>query len=183
MTLLCSVELDNYTRAQATRQRWQTNPTGQPSKPQGTSTTMTGSLHPIRTKEQLTAGFPTIVPAITGDVNLKEIIRLWQHIKRCAHQTETNFDAQNFLYVVLPPGLRPYFSTRQYPAAPLDPGTNPSYNGGADATANTTIRDLWQLDYKYHEEHKHINTTLVDRFLKLLPDAHNQSQTILPRGI
>ena len=133
---------------------------------------MAGSLHPVRTKEQLTAGFPTIVPAITGDVTLKEIIRLWQHIKQCAQRTETNFDAQNFLYVVLPPGLWPYFSTRQYPTAPIDPGTNPSYNGGADATANTTIRDMWQLEYKYHEEHKHVNATLVDRFLKLLPNAH-----------
>ena len=144
----------------------------QPSKPQGTSTNMAGSLHPVRTKEQLTAGFPTVVPAITGDVTLHEIIRLWQHIKRCAQCTETNFDAQNFLYVVLPPGLWPYFSTRQYPTAPLDPGDNPSYNGGADATANTTIRDVWQLDFKYYEEHKHINAALVDRFLKLLPEPH-----------
>ena len=133
---------------------------------------MAGSLHTVSTKEQLTAGFPTIVPAITGDVTLKEIIRVWQHIKGCAQRTETNFDAQNFLYVVLPPGLWPYFSTRPYPAAPIDPGPNPSYHGGADATENTTIRDLWQLNHKYHEEHKHINIALVDRFLKLLPHAH-----------
>ena len=74
---------------------------------------MAGSLHTVCTKEQLTAGFPTIVPVITGDVTLKEIIRVWQHIKRCAQRTETNFDAQNFLHVVLPPGLWPYFSARQ----------------------------------------------------------------------
>ena len=31
---------------------------------------------------------------------------------------------------------------------------------------------MWQLDFKYYEEHKHINAALVDRFLKLLPEAH-----------
>ena len=136
---------------------------------------MSGNLHPVRTKEQFTAGFPTIVPAITGDMNLRGLIRIWQHCKSCAQQTETNYDAQNYLYVVLPPQLWPYFSTRAYPTAPVDPGTNPSYDTGENATVNTTIRDQWQLNNKHFEEDKHVNRALVDRFLRLVPDANRRA--------
>ena len=136
---------------------------------------MSGNLHPARTKEQFTAGFPTIIPAITGDMNLRGLIRVWQHCKNCAQKTETNYDAQNYLYVVLPPALWPYFSTRAYPTAPVDPGTNPSYDTGENATVNTTIRDQWQLNNKNFEEDKHINRALVDRFLRLVPEANRRA--------
>ena len=107
---------------------------------------MAGSLHSVRSKEALTAEFPTTVHPITGEINLKGLIRLWQHIKSCAQQTETNYDHQNWLFCVLPPPLWPYFSARPYPAPPQNPGPNPSYNHGQDALHNTTIRDTWQLE-------------------------------------
>ncbi len=86
--------------------------------------------------------------------------------------TETNYDAQNYLFTVLLPALWPYFLTRPYPAAPPDPVTNPSYNKVEGATVNTTIRDVWQLAHKYYEEHKHMNSALFDRFLKIIPNAN-----------
>ncbi len=43
------------------------------------------------------------------------------------------------------------------------------------ATVNTTIGDVWQLLHKYHEEHKHMNSALADRFLKLIPDANRHA--------
>ena len=132
---------------------------------------MTVNLHPVRTKEQLTPGFPTLVPVITGEVTFKELIHIWQHCKICAQKMETNYDAQNFLYIVLPVPLWPYFSTCQYPSPPVNPGMNPSYDGRLDATTNTTIRDKWQLNNKNYEEHKHINSALVGRFLKLIPQS------------
>ena len=136
---------------------------------------MTGNLHPSRTTEQLTAGFPTSVPGITGEVVLRELIRIWQHCKKCAQVTGTDYDAQNFLYIVLPPQLWPYFSTRLYPTAPVDPGPNPSYDGTLNATVNTTLRDQWQLEYKNHQEHKNMNAALADRFMKLLPEANRNA--------
>lgn len=63
---------------------------------------MSGHLHPAHTKEQLTTGFPTIATAITGDMNLHGLIRIWKHFKSFAQQTETNYDTQNsYLYVVI----------------------------------------------------------------------------------
>ena len=136
---------------------------------------MAGSLHSVRSKEALTAEFPTTVHPITGEINLKGLIRLWQHIKSCAQQTETNYDHQNWLFCVLPQPLWPYFSARPYPAPPQNPGPNPSYNHGQDGLHNTTIRETWQLDNKYYEEHKHMNAAMRDRFLKLLPEANRSA--------
>ena len=133
---------------------------------------MAGNLHAVRNKEALTAEFPPTVHPITGEINLKELIRLWQHIKSCSQQTETNFDDQNWLFCVLPQPLWPYFSNRPYPAPPQDLSPNPSYNQHENQLHNATIRDTWQLENKSFEEHKHMNAAMRDRFLKLIPEAN-----------
>ena len=40
---------------------------------------------------------------------------------------------------------------------------------------NATIRDTWQLNNKYFEEHKHMNAAMRDRFLKLIPEANRRA--------
>ena len=57
---------------------------------------MSGNLHPIRTTEMLKAGFESPPPPVTGELNLRELTRIWEHCKNIAQQTETNYDAQNF---------------------------------------------------------------------------------------
>ena len=131
-----------------------------------------GSLYAPRTKERLTAEFKTLVPLIQNEINLKESIRVWQHCRRCAQHTETNFDPQNYLYIVMNNRLWPYFSMRQYPAAPQDPGDNPSYAHGEEPTHNQTIRDTWELANKHFQENKNMNAALVARFLRLIPEAN-----------
>ncbi len=37
---------------------------------------------------------------------------------------------------------------------------------------NTTIRVVWKLAHKHYKEHKHMNSALVDQFLKLIPEAN-----------
>ena len=136
---------------------------------------MSGNLHPIRTTEMLKAGFESPPPRVTGEINLRELTRIWEHCKNIAQQTETNYDAQNFLYAVLPDQLWTYFSTRARPNPPVDPGENPSYVNGGNPTENTTIRDQWQLNNKNYEEWKCFNRALVNRFLSLLPEAYQRS--------
>ena len=147
---------------------------------------MSGNLHPIRTNEMLKAGFESLPPPITGELNLRELTRIWEHCKNIAQQTETNYDEQNFLYAVLPQQLWTYFSTRQRPTPPVDPGNNPSYINGGTNTENATIRDQWQLNNKNYEEWKCFNRGLVDRFLSLLPAEYqwsfkNQQLTANPK--
>ena len=147
---------------------------------------MAGNLHPIRTKEILGSGFESPVPPIAGELNLRELIRVWKYYKKCAQQTETNYNDQNFLYTVLSDKLWPYFSTRPKPNPPIDPGQNSSYNDNESQTYNTTVRDVWQLNNKNYEENKHLNRALVDRFLNLIRGAYksffnNQQQTNNPK--
>ena len=136
---------------------------------------MAGNPHPIRTKEILVTGFETPPPPISGEINLRELIRIWKHCKNCAQQTETNYYAQNFLYAVLPQLLWMYFSIRPRPAEPQDAGSNPSYDNNASTTHNATIRDTRQLENKNYEEHKHFNRVLADQFLSLVPLAYKRS--------
>ncbi len=62
---------------------------------------MTVNLRTVHTKDQLTAQFSTLVHQINGKITLCRLIRIWQHCKRYAQHTETNFDAQNYLYCIL----------------------------------------------------------------------------------
>ena len=73
---------------------------------------MSGNLHTIRTKETLTSGFESPPPTVVGELNLRELLKIWEHCQNCAQTTETDYDAQNFLYLVMPPTIWPYFSTR-----------------------------------------------------------------------
>ena len=66
---------------------------------------MAGNLHAVHNKDELTVEFPPSVHPITGEINLKELIRIWQHIKGCAQVTETNYDNQNWLFCILPQPL------------------------------------------------------------------------------
>ena len=80
---------------------------------------MSGNLHPIRTKETLINGFESPPSPVVGDLNLCELLRTWEHFRNCAQTTETDFNAQNFLFLVMPTELWPYFSTRLRPADPV----------------------------------------------------------------
>ena len=87
---------------------------------------MSGNLHPIWTKETLISVFETPPPSVVGELNLRELLRISEHWRNCAQTTETDYDAQNFLYSIMSSVLWPYFSTRLRPADPQDPGENPT---------------------------------------------------------
>ena len=112
----CSVELDfnlehtsnayqtNFYRQikQATRDFYaRADATANEPKQQQSITMPGGSLYTPRTKEQLTGEFQPLVPPIQNEITLKELIRIWQHCRCCAQHTETNFDPQNYLYIVM----------------------------------------------------------------------------------
>ena len=110
---------------------------------------MSRNLHPIRTKETLIIGFESPPAPVAGELNLREVLRTWEHYHKCTQTTETNYDSQNFLYIVIPQQLWPYFSTKVRPADPQDPGENPSYDQGKTQMHNTTVRDFWQFEKGY----------------------------------
>ena len=70
---------------------------------------MSGNVHQIITKEILIPGFESPPSPIAWEINLRKLIRIWEHYKNYAQQTKTNYDNQNFLYMVLPDTLWTYF--------------------------------------------------------------------------
>ena len=103
---------------------------------------MSGNVHPIRTKETLIVGFESPSAPVVGELDLREVLRTWEHCHNCAQATKTNYGAQKFLYIVMPQQLWPYISTKVRPADPQDPGNTPSYYQGKIQTHNTTIREF-----------------------------------------
>ena len=144
---------------------------------------MSGSLHPMRTKEVLVTGFESPPPLV-----LSRRIKSTQitqdlgtlHTTTAHKQPKTDYDAQNFLYLFMLPTLWPYFSTRVRLADPRYPGNNPCYVEGETQTHNAIIRDVWQLERKYHSKLKHMHQTLVDSLLFLIPEEYKQKPPRTP---
>ena len=57
------------------------------------------------TKEAMAAGFPTRIRVIEGEITLKELLRVFQHLIVCTQSTVTSHHALNFLYLVVPTEL------------------------------------------------------------------------------
>ena len=79
---------------------------------------MSGNLHPIRTKETLISGFESPPPPVVGELNLRELLRTWEHCRNCAQTTETDFDAQNFLTHMTQANPPPTTTVRVQPTTP-----------------------------------------------------------------
>ena len=60
---------------------------------------MSGNLHPIRTKQTVISGFESPPPPVVGELNLRELLRIWEHCQNCTQTTKTDYDAQNLLYL------------------------------------------------------------------------------------
>ena len=45
---------------------------------------MSGNIHPVCTKDQPIAEFAPTVPPINREINLRELMRIWEHVKTCA---------------------------------------------------------------------------------------------------
>ena len=118
----------------------------------------------------MVAGFPNAVPAIDGDISPMELLRVFRHLIECAQSTITAYEELNFLFLVLPPSVRPVNSNGPRPTPPMLPVTNPPYTDGI-AVHNQMIKDQWVVNKKYSEEDENMNKALAERFLKLVPAA------------
>lgn len=110
---------------------------------------MSGNLHPVRSKDQLLSKFDPPVPKITQEINLRELIHIWWHLKNCVQATETDFVEQVYLYIVCSAILWCYFFIRPCQILQGGPGTNPSYANNEGWAVNTNMCDVWQLKFKY----------------------------------
>ena len=133
---------------------------------------MSATISATITKEAMTAGFPARIPKIEGDITLKELLRVFQHLIACAQLTVTAYHAMNFLYLVVPAELWPLYSNAAYPQAPGNPGTIPPYHQNNTPLQNEVIKQAFLSARKHYEEFISMNRALTERFLTLIPNEY-----------
>ena len=130
------------------------------------------------TKEAMTAGFPTRIPAIEGDITLKELLRVFQHLFVCAQSTVTSHHARNFLYLVVPTKLWALYSNTAYPQAPGNPGAIPPYHQNNTPLQNEVVKQAFLSARKHYEEYLHMNKALTERFFYLSSPKNTSRDTM-----
>ena len=133
---------------------------------------MSSSANTTISKEAMVAGFPAKIPSIEGEITLKELLRVFQHLIACAQSTVTSHDALNFLYLVVPATLWGLYSAAAYPQAPRNPGNIPLYHLQNTPLQNKVIKQAWLVAKKYWKEYQNMNKALTERFMSLLPTEY-----------
>ena len=133
---------------------------------------MSATVSATITKEAMTAGFPARIPKIEGDITLKELLRVFQHLIACAQSTVTAYHAMNFLYLVVPAELWALYSNAAYPQAPGNPGAIPPYHQNNTPLQNEVIKQAFLSARKHYEEFISMNRALTERFLTLIPSEY-----------
>ena len=95
----------------------------------------------------MTAAFPPMVEAITGELNLQDLIRLQDsHMIPCAQSHVTTIHALNYLHLCEPASIYTQYTNKAYPEIPLDPG--PWNNAGKDTPlGRTRARADWEITW------------------------------------
>ena len=132
---------------------------------------MPDNLYASATQAEMEATFPARTVRIAGEPTLLGLLDIYRHITNCVASFVSNYNVLNLLYIAVPEGLWPMYSTTTYPNAPADPGDRPMLNENGTNGANAMIRDNWANLRKHYLEYLHMNRALIDRMLSCLdPD-------------
>ena len=120
-------------------------------------------------KAEILQGFPAAVPAMTGEPTLRELIRVLMHLMQCSLSLFTDLCQHNYLFLVLAPDIYKNETGQDPPAIPGNPGHRTSYeNCTNSAAARAERKDEFEHNKVRHENCRHMNEALVERFLSLL---------------
>ena len=64
------------------------------------------------------AAFPEAAPKINGQPTLRELIRVLDHLMRCAQTHETDISPLKLLFLCIPPELYANYTGEAYPTIP-----------------------------------------------------------------
>ena len=114
------------------------------------------------------AAFPEPVSPTPGKPDVRELIRILQHLMVCAQLCKTPLSLQNFLFLTLLENIWTAYRREQYPILPnpLPPIAN--YEGAVDDSDRATTKAEWELSKKTFDECINMNAALVTRFLSLI---------------
>ena len=130
---------------------------------------MSSSQFKLLTKSEILEAFPAPEQPITGEMNLRELIRIIVHMMKCAQAVQYEGQPLAFLYLACPENIWPNYSQDPYPQTPGHPGNFPQFAQNATAAEIANQRALWEWQNKQHRDPDTMNQALVHRFLSLLP--------------
>ena len=110
---------------------------------------MSSSSTATISKEAMVASFPAKIPSIEGEITLKELLRVFQHLIACAQSTVTSHDALSFLYLVVPATLWGLYSAAAHLQAPRNQGNIPPYHLQNTPLQNKVTKQAWLVATKY----------------------------------
>ena len=128
-------------------------------------------------KSEMLAAFPEAIPKIVGSPNLREMIRLMQHLMVCSQTHATDTSPLGFLFVRLPQALWPTYSQDPYTSNPVNPGAVPIMLDKWNDAEWTNHKTKWEFFKKMHNDFKMMNSALTDRFVSLIEPAYTKYYT------
>ena len=106
---------------------------------------------------------------MTGEPTLRELIRVLMHLMQCSLSLFTDLSQHNYLFLVLKPDIYKNETGQDPPAIPGNPGHRTDYRGVTNtAAARAERKDEYEYQKIRHENCRHMNEALVERFLSLL---------------
>ena len=95
---------------------------------------MPDSIHAPASQADIEATFPSSEVRVSGEPNLISLLLLFRHLVACASVFVSTYNPLSLLYVAVPEGLWPMYTSRPYPDIPTDPGEqavlSPNGNSG-----------------------------------------------------
>ena len=137
---------------------------------------MTGSATKTLKSEML-AAFPEAIPKIVGSPNLREMIRLMQHLMVCSQTHATEASPLGFLFVCLPQALWSTYSQDAYPTDPQNPGPISTMTEAMSDAQWKNHKTSWEYFKKIHNDFEIMNSALTDRFVSLIEPAYTKDYT------
>ena len=113
--------------------------------------------------------FPAAPAAITGDMTLRDLIRLILHLMHCSQAVKNDNHVLNYLYLACPDTFWANYSADAYPTTPAHPGNFPTFHAHATTADIANGRAAWEWQLKAHTDPGTMDRALVHRFLSLLP--------------
>ena len=114
------------------------------------------------------AAFPEAAPKINGQPTLRELIRVIDHLIRCAQTHETDISPLKLLFLCIPPELYANYTAEAYPTIPNYPGPVPIYDPNQTGAEHANTKSTWEYHATRHADCKTMMSSLIDRFLSLI---------------
>ena len=118
----------------------------------------------------MTERFPMKPQKIQGTPNLKELLRIWEHMCECSMTYRVPTSPLGLLYLVVVQALWGQFTAAARPNRMGNPGDTPFYAPNSNSLARQRTKDQWEAHSKRFNAENAMDEALILRFYELLDE-------------